>query len=178
MEETEEKLLDLWGWTPPSPSKKTHFPLFVSLAGKKIVVAGGGAIAQRRVGTLCRFAGAVTVIAPALTEELHRREQSGEIQWESRKFVSSDLDGCFLAIAATNDRAVNAEIGRLARERGIWVSVADAEEECTLFFPAIVETEEEVIRIVGSGNAHHRVSALAERLREVIEDEDSSGKPR
>lgn len=178
LEETEEKLLDLWGWTPPSPSKKTHFPLFVSLAGKKIVVAGGGAIAQRRVGTLCRFAGAVTVIAPALTEELHRREQSGEIQWESRKFVSSDLDGCFLAIAATNDRAVNAEIGRLARERGIWVSVADAKEECTLFFPAIVETEEEVIGIVGSGNAHHRVSALAERLREVIEDEDSSGKPR
>ena len=177
LEETEEKLLDLCGWKP-APSKKTHFPLYVSLTGRKIVVAGGGTIAQRRVSTLCRFTGAITIIAPALTEELHRREQAGEIRWEPRKFVASDLDGCFLAIAATDDRAVNAEVGRLAREQGIWVSVADAKEECTLFCPAIVETEQEVIGIVGSGNSHHRVSALAKRLREVVEDEDSSGKPR
>lgn len=109
LEETEEKLLDLCGWKP-APSKKTHFPLYVSLTGRKIVVAGGGTIAQRRVSTLCRFTGAITVIAPALTEELHRREQAGEIRWEPRKFVASDLDGCFLAIAATDDRAVNAEV--------------------------------------------------------------------
>lgn len=177
LEETEEKLFELCDWKT-SPSKKTHFPLYVSLTGKKVVVVGGGTIAQRRVSTLCRFTGAITIIAPALTEELHRREQAGEIQWEPRTFVSSDLDGCFLAIAATNDRAVNSEVGRLAREQGIWVSVADAKEECTVFFPAIVETEQEVIGVVGSGNSHHRVSSLAKRLREVVEDEDSSGKPR
>ena len=108
-----------------------HFPLFVDLTGKRCVVVGGGPVAARRADVLARFGAAVTVVSPVWSGS------AGNIQWLRRPYAPGDLDGAYLAIAATDRRDVNHRVGCDARALGIPVAVADRREECTFFFPAV-----------------------------------------
>ncbi|MFQ9918371.1 MAG: NAD(P)-dependent oxidoreductase [Flavonifractor plautii] len=93
---------------------------------------GGGAVACRRAEVLSRFGAEVTVIAPRC------KTPPQGIQWEGRPYAPGDLAGAALAVAATDDRAVNRAVGEEARALGIPVSVADCPEECTFFSPPSV----------------------------------------
>lgn len=146
--------------TPP------RFPLFVSLAGKKCVVFGAGQIAARRVSVLKRFGAAVRVIAPESRSELTPDECRG--------YEKSDLSGAFLAVAATDDRAVNRRIGQDCAARGIPCSVADRAEESTFFFPAVCEGKGLIAGVVSDGTAHSRTAAAAKRIRAVLEEFDGN----
>lgn len=120
----------------PLPEQRPlRFPLFVNLAGEKAVVVGGGAVACRRAEVLSRFGAEVTVIAPVV--RTRPRAYSGR----GGPYAPGDLAGAALAVAATDDRAVNGRWGRRPKVQGIPVSVADCPEECTFFFPAVCTGE-------------------------------------
>lgn len=141
-----------------------RFPLFVDLRGKKVVVVGAGPIARRRIGVLLEFGADVTVIAPdcdMLPEQVHGVR---------RTYQSGDLDGAFLAVAATNDRAVNHQIGQDAVKSGIFVTVADCREESTFYFPAICKGGGLVSGVVSQGNAHQKTARAAKAIRALLED--------
>ena len=108
-----------------------RFPLFLDLHGKKVVIIGGGPIALRRANVLLSFGAEVILIAPEC------QEVSPGITWLHRAYRPGDLQGAFLAVAATNQRDVNRAVGQEATKSGIFVSVADCREESTFFFPAI-----------------------------------------
>ena len=145
----------------------SHFPLFVDLTGRPCVIVGGGAIAARRAEVLARFGGAVTVIAPTW-----RGGVSG-VRWERRTYRSGDLAGAFLAVAATDDRAVNRQVGEEARTLGIPVTVADCREECTFFFPAVCEGGGVTAGLISRhGTDHHRAARAARAVRQALEGLD------
>lgn len=145
----------------------SHFPLFVDLTGRPCVIVGGGAIAARRAEVLARFGGAVTVIAPTW-----RGGVSG-VRWERRTYRSGDLAGAFLAVAATDDRAVNRQVGEEARALGIPVTVADCREECTFFFPAVCEGGGVTAGLISRhGTDHHRAAKAAKAVRQALEGLD------
>ena len=83
-----------------------RFPLFLDLKGKKAVIVGGGKIALRRAGVLLSFGADVTIIAPECEAV---PEGSSFLQ---RPYESGDLTGAFLAVAATNCREVNFQVGQ------------------------------------------------------------------
>lgn len=141
-----------------------RFPLFVDLHGKKAVVVGGGKIALRRAGGLRDFGADVTVIAPRLA-----RPMEG-ITHLCRPYAPGDLAGAFLAVAATDDRAVNRAVGEEARAASIPVSVADRAEECTFFFPALCTGAGMVAGVVSDGTEHHKTAAAAKAIRAVLEE--------
>jgi hypothetical protein len=141
-----------------------RFPLFIDLTGKKVVLVGGGSISARRVGTLRLFGCDIVVISPELSFQ-----QDG-IQWLSRAYQTGDLTGAALAIAATNDRAVNHQVGLDAKALHIPVSVADCEEECTFFFPAICAGDQVVAGVVSHGKDHHATARAAKAIRKVLEE--------
>lgn len=149
-------------WAMP-PEKPFRFPIFIDLCGKKAVVIGGGAVACRRAGVLARFGAEVTVIAPRC------KPLEGGIQWQQRPYVPGDLAGAALAVAATDDRSVNRSVGEEARALGIPVSVADAPEECTFFFPAICTGDNIVAGVAGRGDDHARTARAAKAIRTVLE---------
>ena len=97
--------------------KKEFFPLFVPSNGKKALLVGGGTVALRRVKTLLLFRFDITVIAPEITDELKKLCEEGKIKIEHREFRDGDIEGQYLVIAATNIRAVNEKIGKLASEQ-------------------------------------------------------------
>ncbi len=90
---------------------------------------------------------------------------SGAITWEARAFDTSDLDGTFLVIAATNSRDLNAAIFREAGQRKILCNVVDDPEYCDFYYPAVVRRGDLQIAISTNGQS----PALAQRIRRELE---------
>ncbi len=143
-----------------------HFPVFTDLRGKKVVIVGGGAVARRRIDTLRPFGPELMVIAPELEGD------SRGLEWHRRPYRPSDLEGAVLAVAASDSREVNRQVGREARELGIPVSVADRKEECTFFFPAICQGETVLAGVVSRGDDHRATAAAAKRIRALFKEEE------
>ncbi|HEX3045045.1 MAG TPA: bifunctional precorrin-2 dehydrogenase/sirohydrochlorin ferrochelatase, partial [Bacillota bacterium] len=83
-----------------------------------------------------------------------------------KEFSVDDLDGAFIAIAATSERKVNESIHAYAVKNGIWVNVVDCPEQCTFIFPAIVKRGGLVVGISTSG----AYPALSKTVRQKIEN--------
>ena len=109
----------------------------------------------------------MTVIAPRC------KNPPQGIQWEGRPYAPGDLAGAALAVAATDDRAVNRAVGEEAKVQGIPVSVADCPEECTFFFPAVCEHGGVTVGLVShSGGDHRRAAEAASAVRKALEELD------
>ena len=141
-----------------------RFPLFIDLKGKKAVIVGGGKIALRRAGVLLAFGADVTIIAPVCEAV---PEGATFLQ---RPYEEGDLAGAFLAVAATNCREVNFQVGQEANAAGILVSVADRKEESNFFFPAICAGSGLVAGVVSQGEEHKKTAAAARKIRTVLEE--------
>ena len=141
-----------------------RFPLFLDLNGKKAVIVGGGKIALRRAGVLLSFGAEVTIIAPECEAV---PEGASFLQ---RPYEPGDLAGAFLAVAATDCREVNQQVGQEAKATGILVSVADRKEESTFFFPAICTGSGLVAGVVSQGEEHKKTAAAARKIRTVLEE--------
>lgn len=159
----DKKTKDIKSKTEAPQPPHYHFPMFTSLVGKKIVIIGGGTIARRRINTLLPFGGDITVIAPQLSGSTEG------ITWLSRPYQSGDLSGAFLAVAATDQRAVNHAVFEEAQQKKIPISVADNRRECSFFFPAVCTGEKVLAGVVSRGDDHHATAAAAKRIRQVID---------
>lgn len=148
--------------------KHKHFPLFLNIENKKAVVIGGGKIALRRINTLLKFDLQLTVVSPRVEEEIINLAHNKKLNLLQKEYQKEDLQGAFLAIAATNQREINHQIGVVAKSFGIFVSVADCKDECDFFFPAIITEEEKVIAIAGDGSDHKSVAQTASKIREIF----------
>jgi hypothetical protein len=153
-----------WKKRQTAPKQPFRFPLFIDLRGKRVVLVGGGNIAARRVGSLRLFGCQMVVISPEL------RFHAEDVEWISRPYAAGDLDGADLVIAATDQRQVNRQVGMDARARHIPVSVADCEEECTFFFPAICAGDQVVAGVVSHGKDHNATARAAKAIRKVLEE--------
>ena len=156
--------------------KHTHFPMFIESAGKKVLIIGGGAVAERRVLTLKEFGFEITVISEDLTETLRSLSEEGVFRYQKGKCAAGaeieKISGgpADLLLACTDDREVNRWIGAYGRKKNIPVNVCDAREESTFWFPAIALNEELTMGLVGDGTSHGTVRKAAAALREVIEE--------
>jgi len=143
----------------------TLFPLFADLAGRPVLVVGGGPVAARKAAALREAGAAVAVGAPELNDELARLAREGAVRHIAGAFEPAWLDGMWLAIAATGDRAVNARVAEAAAARRILANVVDDPALSSFQVPSIVDRSPLVVAISSSGAA----PVLARRLRERIE---------
>ncbi len=114
-----------------------YYPIMMDLQDRDCLVVGGGQVATRKVQGLLQCGARVTVVAPSLAPELAALVESGSICFQDRDYVPSDMEGKSLAIAATDDRAVNQEVSREAKARSIPVNVVDQPGLCSFIVPAI-----------------------------------------
>lgn len=118
---------------------RAYFAAFLDLRGRAAVVVGGGEIGEGKVEALLRSGARVTVVAPALAERLAQWSRDGTIAHVAKGFEPGDLEGAAIAIAATDDAAVNAEVAKAARTRGIPVNVTDDPSQSTFIMPAVLD---------------------------------------
>lgn len=128
-------------------------------------MVGGGAVAERKVRGLLHAGFEVTVISPKINSQLEDLVQLGSIEMIRRLFQEGDLQGAFLAIAATDDPVTNRAVWEEARQRGCLVNVVDDPEHSNFILPAIVRRGDLTIAISTGGAS----PALARRLRQELE---------
>jgi uroporphyrin-III C-methyltransferase / precorrin-2 dehydrogenase / sirohydrochlorin ferrochelatase len=112
------------------------YPAGLVLAGRKVLVVGGGQVAQRRIPGLLTADAQVTVVSPQVTPSVHGMVVTREVAWLPRRFVPSDLDGAWYVIAATDDRDVNATVAEAAEARHIFCVRSDDASRATAWTPA------------------------------------------
>ena len=143
----------------------SYFPFFVEIAGKDCLIVGGGTVALRKAEKLLPFGVRIMVVAPVFCVELQKLDGVRRIK---RPFLPEDLEGMAFVIGATDDSAVNAEISRLCRARGIPVNIVDDRENCTFFFPALVKRGEFVAGFSSGGNSPLAARYIREKAEESI----------
>jgi precorrin-2 dehydrogenase / sirohydrochlorin ferrochelatase len=135
------------------------------LSGRRCVVVGGGEIGLEKVDGLLACGGDVTLIAPAANDALGELAREGSIVWERREYAGrDDLEGVFIAIAATDDTDVNIAVHEDAERRAMLVNVVDVPPLCNFILPAIVRTGPVAIAISTAGAS----PALAKRMKREI----------
>ncbi len=141
------------------------FPMFLKLEGRRCVVVGAGAAAEQKLEGLLTAGAEVHVVAPEAGERVCALAAGGRVTWTARAFDASDLDGTFLAVAATGDPAVNEAVFRAAETRGVLCNAVDEPERCHFYCPAVVRRGDLQIAISTGGHS----PALAQRLRAELE---------
>jgi siroheme synthase-like protein len=140
------------------------YPVNLVVAGRRCVVVGGGRIAARKVDGLLAADAEVHVVAPRLGDQMCTRRDEGRITVEERAFRPDDLDGAWLATAATDDHGVNSAVYEAGDERGVWVNSADDPDNCSFTLMSVIRRGDLVVT-VGTGG---RSPALATWLKERI----------
>ena len=135
------------------------------LAGRKVVVVGGGTVAQRRLPLLLANGADVHVIASAATPAV---EATSGITLELRDYRDGDLDGAWYAIAATDDPAVNAAVVAEAERSRIFCVRADVARDGTAVTPASFEYDGLSVGVLAGGE-HRRSAAIRTAIREALQ---------
>src|SRR5690349_20298971 len=106
------------------------------LAGRRVLVVGGGTVATRRVPALLDAGADVVVVAPRLTPALRTLADDGRLQWHERGFEVSDVDGCWLVHVAVDDPDVAGAVSAAAQERRVFCVRADDRHAASAWTPA------------------------------------------
>jgi uroporphyrin-III C-methyltransferase/precorrin-2 dehydrogenase/sirohydrochlorin ferrochelatase len=135
-------------------------PIFVNLAGRRVVLVGGGAVAASKLATLRGTGADVLVVAP----EVHADIDRAGVAIVRRRFVASDLDGAWLVVAAATP-PVNRQVADAAEARHVFVNAVDDPANASAFLSGVVRRNGVTLAISTSGDA----PGLTALLREAID---------
>jgi uroporphyrin-III C-methyltransferase / precorrin-2 dehydrogenase / sirohydrochlorin ferrochelatase len=136
------------------------YPTFLRLAGRKVVVVGGGPVAAGKLDGLLAAGAHVTVVAPDIRPELERPG----VLLQRKPFDAADLDGAWWVVAAA-PAEVNRAVLAAAEARQLWVNAVDDPPNATAYLGGVVRRSDVTIAISTGG----RAPALAGLLREAID---------
>jgi len=140
------------------------YPVVLNLSGRLVLVAGGGAVARRKVESLLEAGALVRLVSPDLIPELESLATRDGVEWRQKRFAPEDLAECHLAIAATDDNTVNQAVFKAAEEAGVFCNVVDQPALCSFTVPAVVRRGDLVIAVSTGGAS----PLLARRIKEDL----------
>ncbi len=148
------------------------FPLFIDLSTQKVLLVGGGSIAERRAKVLCQFCKNIHLVAPDFTEDLTKMGDDGSVILTKRKYQSGDCKGAYLVLAATNDRDLNEQIVCEAKQEGALSNACHDKTLCDFYFPGIVtQGEHVVIGVSASGEEHKKAAEMRKKIADLVNGE-------
>ncbi|MFI6883226.1 uroporphyrinogen-III C-methyltransferase [Streptosporangium canum] len=126
--------------------------LGLRLSGRRVLVVGGGRVAQRRVPALLDAGALVTVVSTSVTHALDDLIATGRVIWEARPYQVGDVDGAWLVQACTDDRAVNTAVAAEAEAKRIWCVRADDKDASAAWTPASGRVDEISVAVTAGGD--------------------------
>jgi uroporphyrin-III C-methyltransferase / precorrin-2 dehydrogenase / sirohydrochlorin ferrochelatase len=145
------------------------YPSGLMLSGRRVVVAGGGHVAQRRVPALLAAGADVTVVSPVVTPAIEGLAGAGEITWHERGFEAADLDGAWYAIAATDDRDANELVSAAAEERRVFCVRSDDATRASAWTPAVGRHAGVTVAVLGNREPR-RSAAVRDEILEGLRE--------
>ncbi|WP_329193762.1 MULTISPECIES: uroporphyrinogen-III C-methyltransferase [unclassified Streptomyces] len=150
------------------------YPVGLRLAGRRVVVIGGGQVAQRRLPALIAAGADVLLVSPSATPSVDAMAETGEIRWERRRYEDGDLAGAWYALIATRDREANDRASAEAESNRVWCVRADDAEAATAWTPATGRVEGVTVAVL-SGNDPRRSAAVRDAVVEGLRDGSLTG---
>ena len=142
-----------------------YYPVFLDIAGKPVVVIGGGEVALRKVEVLLDAGAEVTLVSPSLHPGLEPLVAARKVNHIARPYQPGDVEGYALAFVGTDDRSANEAVAREGKERGVWVNAVDDPPNCDFIMPGVVSRGGLIIAVSTSGGS----PAMARKMREELE---------
>jgi precorrin-2 dehydrogenase/sirohydrochlorin ferrochelatase len=147
-----------------------YYPVFLNLKDRKIVVVGGGKVAERKILALLRSGADPTVISPEITGKIEREKKRGRIKHIRRQYRKGDLRGVFLVIAATDSSAINENI---SRDAPCLVNVVDTPRLCNFIVPSVMKRGAMTIAISTGGISPALSRSIRKELEKLYQSEFS-----
>ncbi|MFI7489425.1 uroporphyrinogen-III C-methyltransferase [Micromonospora echinaurantiaca] len=143
------------------------YPLGLRLAGRRVVVVGGGTVATRRVPALLDAGADVLLVAPELTPALRAHADAGRLHWAPRRFAPDDLHGAWLVQVAVDDPIAAASVSAAAAERRIFCVRADDRAAATAWTPAVTRHGPVTVAVLGGGDPR-RAMSVRDAVRDLL----------
>ncbi|RII18658.1 Uroporphyrinogen-III C-methyltransferase [Streptomyces sp. YIM 130001] len=116
------------------------YPVGLRLAGRRVVVVGGGQVAQRRLPALLAAGADVVLVSPSATPSVEAMADTGELTWHRRRYAAGDLTDAWYALIATGDPEANAAASAEAEAQRVWCVRSDNADVATALTPATGST--------------------------------------
>ncbi|MDM7854087.1 uroporphyrinogen-III C-methyltransferase [Cellulomonas alba] len=143
--------------------------LGLDLTGRRVLVAGGGPVAARKVAGLAADGARVVVVAPQLCEPLAERHRWGQLEWHAREVEERDVDGAWLVVTATGDRATDTTVAAWADERRVFCVAGGLSGRGSARTPATFREADLLVGVVSSDTADPgRTTAVRDALALLV----------
>lgn len=128
-----------------------YLPIAVKLKGERVIVVGGGHVALRKVQNFLDAGARVHLIAPALHPDVHDLYENGKITWDKKRISKDDIQDAALIVSATDEKEVNEDVSRWAKEEDIRINVVDRPEISDFISPAVLRPGEALVAVYTDG---------------------------
>ena len=132
-------------------SVEQHYLVGLDLTGRRVVVVGGGTVAQRRLPRLVASGAAVEVIAPHITPAVQGMADAGELTWHQRPYADGDLSDAWYVVTCTQVTEVNEAVAAEAERRRIFCVRSDAGTQGSAVTPAVGEHDGLLVGVLSGG---------------------------
>jgi len=146
-----------------------NYPIMLQMTGKKVVVVGGGKVAERKISGLLETGAAITVISPIATDTIHRLALEGDIVWQERSFTKDDLLDAYMIFAATDNAEINQLVKKAASDRQL-VSIADDPDGSDFHVPANFRRGRLCISVSTEGASPFLAGKIRAQLEEQFDE--------
>ncbi|MDX3004923.1 uroporphyrinogen-III C-methyltransferase [Kribbella solani] len=137
------------------------------LDGRRVVVVGGGGVAQRRLPRLLEAGARIDLISPSITPTIEGLLGNSSLTWIERGYQTGDLDGAWYVVVATDDADVNDQVSAEAEERRVFCVRSDDRSRATAWTPASGQHDNVTIGVLGGGD-HRRSAAVRDAILEGL----------
>ncbi|MEU3465095.1 uroporphyrinogen-III C-methyltransferase [Streptomyces sp. NPDC006733] len=145
------------------------YPVGLRLTGRRVVVLGGGTVAQRRLPALVSAGADIVLVSPSATPSVEAMADAGELRWERRAYQEGDLADAWYALIATTDTAANTAASAEAEARRVWCVRSDDAEAATAWTPATGRSEGVTVAVL-TGRDPRRSAAVRDAVVEGLRD--------
>jgi siroheme synthase-like protein len=144
------------------------YPVFLNLKNRRIVVIGGGEVAERKVESLLATEALIVLISPDITPRLDLLGQEKRIQVQRRAYAAGDCEGATLVFSATDDAEVSSAVFSEATQARALVNTADEPALCDFIIPAVVRQGDVAIAVSTGGTSPGLASQLRSKIAKMI----------
>jgi precorrin-2 dehydrogenase len=145
-----------------------YFPVYLDLKGKRVVVIGGGEIAERKVTALAETGALITVISPDATSHLALLAHNKSIELHRRPYCPGDCKDAVLILSATDDSETSKMVWEEANRLGVLVNTADQPDLCDFIMPAVVRRSDLTVAISTGGASPALAATLKRKIENII----------
>jgi precorrin-2 dehydrogenase / sirohydrochlorin ferrochelatase len=144
------------------------YPVYLNLTNKRVIVIGGGEVAERKVESLLGTGASITVISPDLTSRLDALESEQRIRIKRRAYLAGDCAQAAFVFSATDDENVSKAVFDEATRAGCLVNTADQPALCDFIMPAVLRRGDVAIAVSTGGTSPGLAAQLRNKIAEII----------